>query len=1071
MIHLFRRRPGKAALAVGVAAVLVAASTPMGTAMAQEDVEHIVNGTFDEGPGPWFSYPNQPQGVDGQLCADVPAGLVNVFDAGVGLNNLNLVEGGQYDLTFTATASGVAGAAANVRVAVQLQGPPFTAPLDRTVSLGTTPQTFTFTDFTWTETAADQIAFHLGGNGAFRFCVDNVSLMGPAPEPPTGDVEHAVGGTFDTGTGSWFSYPNPPQAVDGQLCADVPGGLANVFDAGVGFNGLNLVEGERYDVSFTATASVPATVRAVVQLAGPPFTAPLDRTVSLTETPQTFRYDDVLWTATGADQIAFQLGTNPAFRFCVDNVSVFGPASSTVPPPNTELVTNGTFDTTADPWVSYGGTQHLTDGRLCLDQPAHPAPGNSFDAAIQLNNLHLHAGINYALKFTASASVPVIVRTVVGRQNPPFETFLAAPTTLTPANTPITFSGVDFTFPVSLTMDDGQIAFQVGGFTEPYTFCVDDVSLLANVPPAVYVPDTGPRVRVNQVGYLPEGPKGATLVTEALTPVTWQLKDSRGRVVQSGQSTPRGTDPTSELNLHSIDFSGVHRTGTGFTLTADGVTSHPFDISASIYARLRTDALRLYYPQRSGVPIVDAIQPGYGRAAGHISVPPNRGDLAVPCAGPKDANGDYTGPPLCDYTLDVTGGWYDAGDHGKYVVNGGISVSQLMGTWERNQLAGGTDRFALGDRTLAVPERGNRVPDILDEARVELEWMLTMQVPAGQPKAGMAHHSVHDQKWTGLPLAPAADPQPRELVPPTTAATLNLAAAAAQGARVYARYDRAFSARLLGAAKTAWQAAAANPIILQPPGGVGGGAYDDQVVTDEFYWAAAELYLTTGDREFKEFVLSSPLHTADVFRPEGFDWGYVAPLARIQLATVPNHLPDRLRVKDSVVTGADRYLATLNASPWALPYAPTGNNFAWGSNNLVLNNMVVMATAFDLTGRDRYRDGVIRGMDYLLGRNALNQSYVTGYGEVNSHNQHSRMYARQLNLALPNPPVGSLAGGPNSTAAGTGDPVAAQKLQGCVPQFCYIDDINSFATNELTINWNSPLTWVASFLADQRDGD
>ena len=566
-----------------------------------------------------------------------------------------------------------------------------------------------------------------------------------------------------------------------------------------------------------------------------------------------------------------------------------------------------------------------------------------------------------------------------------------------------------------------------------------------------------PSVRVNQVGYLPDGPKNATVVSEADEPLPWVLRDAAGESVASGQSTPRGEDAASGQRVHTVDFSAVRASGAGFTLAVAGDTSYPFAIAGDIYRPLRADALRFFYIQRSGIAIDGALVGSrYARPAGHVGVPPNQGDLDVPYE---------------DYSLDVRGGWYDAGDHGKYVVNGGISVSQLMGTWERNQLAGGTDRFALGDRTLAVPERGNRVPDILDEARVELEWMLTMQVPAGQPKAGMAHHSVHDQKWTGLPLAPAADPQPRELVPPTTAATLNLAAAAAQGARVYARYDRAFSARLLGAAKTAWQAAAANPIILQPPGGVGGGAYDDQVVTDEFYWAAAELYLTTGDREFKEFVLSSPLHTADVFRPEGFDWGYVAPLARIQLATVPNHLPDRLRVKDSVVTGADRYLATLNASPWALPYAPTGNNFAWGSNNLVLNNMVVMATAFDLTGRDRYRDGVIRGMDYLLGRNALNQSYVTGYGEVNSHNQHSRMYARQLNLALPNPPVGSLAGGPNSTAAGTGDPVAAQKLQGCVPQFCYIDDINSFATNELTINWNSPLTWVASFLADQRDGD
>jgi endoglucanase len=110
-------------------------------------------------------------------------------------------------------------------------------------------------------------------------------------------------------------------------------------------------------------------------------------------------------------------------------------------------------------------------------------------------------------------------------------------------------------------------------------------------------------------------------------------------------------------------------------------------------------------------------------------------------------------------------------------------------------------------------------------------------------------------------------------VPPTSAATLNLAAAAAQGARVLGKYDRAFANRLLAAAEVAWQAAHVNPVILQPPGGVGGGAYDDQVVADEFYWAAAELYLTTGKLQYRDFILGSPVHRSDVFSVDGFDWG------------------------------------------------------------------------------------------------------------------------------------------------------------------------------------------------------
>jgi endoglucanase len=591
-----------------------------------------------------------------------------------------------------------------------------------------------------------------------------------------------------------------------------------------------------------------------------------------------------------------------------------------------------------------------------------------------------------------------------------------------------------------------------------------------------YEPDTGPRVRVNQVGYLPHGPKGATLVTDATGSVAWRLDNARGQAVARGRTRPvPGVDRTSGLAVHTIDFGDVTRSGRGYTLVADGERSHPFDIAADAYERLRVDALSVYYPQRSGTPIDGAVAgEAYARAAGHVGVPPNRGDLDVGCQPPEVSLPVYGEPWTCDYTLDVIGGWYDAGDHGKYVVNGGISVYQLMSTWERNRIAAGADRRALGDATLRVPERGNRVPDVLDEARWELEWMLTMQVPEGEPLAGMVHHKIHDNAWTGLPLDPAADPMPRELHRPSTAATLNLAAVAAQGARIFERYDPAFADRLLGAARTAWSAAASNPPLYAPveDGASGGGPYDDTNVTDERYWAAAELYITTGERGFRDAVLASPLHragVAELFDVDGFDWGHVAALARLDLATLPNRLPDRQRVRHSVVEGADALLALQRQQPWGQPYAPADNAWAWGSSSQILNNMVVLATAYDLTGEDRYQRAVIGGMDFLLGRNALNISFVTGYGDVYSENQHSRMYANQLDPALPHPPDGFIAGGPNS---GIQDPVAQELLADCppTPQFCYIDDIESWSTNEITINWNSALSWVASFVADQDEG-
>ena len=377
------------------------------------------------------------------------------------------------------------------------------------------------------------------------------------------------------------------------------------------------------------------------------------------------------------------------------------------------------------------------------------------------------------------------------------------------------------------------------------------------------------------------------------------------------------------------------------------------------------------------------------------------------------------------------------------------------------------NRFAFSDGQLQIPESGNGVPDILDEARWELQFILSMQVPDGKPLAGMAHHKIHDNNWTGLPMMPHLDPMLRELHPPSTAATLNLAAVAAQGARLFAPYDKAFAAKCLVAAEKAWAAAKANPErYASPADGNGGGAYDDVNATDEFYWAAAELFITTGAKEFKDFVLASPHHTGDIFTPRGFDWQWVAPLGRLELATVPNDLPAMGQVRKSIVDAADRYLASQAAHAYGLTYTAPNGVFDWGSNNLVLNNLVVVATAADLTGAKRYTEGVARGMDYILGRNALNMSYVTGYGTTFSNNQHSRWYSHQLNPDLPHPPPGALAGGPNSSIQ---DPLAQRKLAGCVGQFCYIDDIESWSTNELTINWNSPLSWVTSFLATPVD--
>ncbi|MCF0095573.1 glycoside hydrolase family 9 protein [Micromonospora sp. MH99] len=729
-----------------------------------------------------------------------------------------------------------------------------------------------------------------------------------------------------------------------------------------------------------------------------------------------------------------------------------GAAHADPPPDAPEQIDNGDFSAGVSPWFSFGtGALAVTDGRLCTTVPGGLA--NPWDAGIGQDGVPLIAGAEYTLGFAVSATPGAAVKAVLQLGSAPYTTYAAVDATATG-----TAQRVEQTFTVPDDNPNAQLIFQVGGSAQAQTICLDDVSLRGGEPPAPYEPDTGPRVRVNQVGYLPGGPKNATVVTEATAALPWQLRSAAGAVLASGTTTTRGVDAASGQNVQTVDFSSYRTPGSGLTLTVDGETSHPFDISGTLYDRLRADSLQFFYAQRSGIAIDgDLIGDEYARPAGHLGVAPNKGDTNVPCQ-----------PGVCDYSLDVRGGWYDAGDHGKYVVNGGIATYQLLNTFERTKTAATADGGAgLADGSLRVPERGNGVPDILDEARWELEFLLRMQVPAGKPLAGMVHHKIHDQNWTGLPLAPQDDPQPRELHPPSTAATLNLAATAAQCARLFAPYDAAFAGRCATAAKTAYAAAKAHPAVYASPNdGTGGGAYDDGNVTDEFYWAAVELYLSTGEQSYLTDLSASPHHTGDVFDPRGFGWQSVAALGRLDLATVPNGLPaaELTRVRASVTGAADAYLAELRRQAYGLPMPGDAASYFWGGNSSIINNAIVLATAFDLTRNATYRDGAVQAMDYILGRNALNISYVTGWGEHNAQNQHSRIFGHQLNPDLPRPPDGSLAGGANAALQ---DPFAAQLLAGCKPMFCYVDDINSYSTNEVAINWNSALAWISSFLADQ----
>ena len=499
--------------------------------------------------------------------------------------------------------------------------------------------------------------------------------------------------------------------------------------------------------------------------------------------------------------------------------------------------------------------------------------------------------------------------------------------------------------------------------------------------------------------------------------------------------------------------------------------AQPIDHSASLYQRLAHDALSYFYHNRSGTPIEARYAGGeqWARPAGHQSE-------KVSCFSGLDSDGHKW--PGCDYVLDVSGGWYDAGDHGKYVVNGGISLWTLLNLYE---VRGNSPLFTDGRHP--IPEAGNGVNDLLDESRWEMEFLLAMQVPQGtklslpvgqkdplKPLAftsvdagGMVHHKIADERWTSLPLRPDQDKEKRYLYPPSTAATLNLAATAAQCARIWRSIDPAFAARCLGAARTAWSAARRNPEVFAVGNFNGSGGYGDNELSDEFFWAAAELFATTGEQEFEQAVRASPHFAGPVGSEHG--WPSVAPLGKITLSLAPNKLDAREvgQQRAALIDAAKRWADEARIATSAIPFS--SDRYVWGSNSNLLNRAMIIALAQQWTGDAGLRTPLVAVMDYLLGRNPLRRSFISGYGERPMQNPHHRFWARQFSADFPPPPPGALAGGPNNTSSPRSDePVAPPK--GCAPQQCWIDDARSFTTNEVAINWNAPLVWVAAWLAE-----
>lgn len=569
--------------------------------------------------------------------------------------------------------------------------------------------------------------------------------------------------------------------------------------------------------------------------------------------------------------------------------------------------------------------------------------------------------------------------------------------------------------------------------------------------------DQLPKIRVNQTGYYPRAPKLAVMVSDRTDPLDFEIVDAEGTQVFTGKTLPKGEDTTSKDSIHHIDFSTFKKPGTGYVIKSEGKSSFPFDISGDIYTGLKTDALHYFYQNRLGTELAaEYAGETWARPAIFVS------DEAVKAVDyPPTAKDPW---PERDYILNAGKGWMDAGDFGKYIVNGGISVWTLLNLYERNPRA-------FPDGSMKIPEQGNGIPDILDEVRWEMEFFLGMQVPDGHPQAGLVHHKLHEKSWLPHPYRAPERTDDRYAMKPSTAATLNFAAACAQFARVYAPYDQAFADRCLAAAEKAWKAAVANPdLLFSMVGYDGGGDYDDAKIEDEFFWAACELFITTGNPKYRAamdpFMKTPEFRNVLIEANTPFTWQSTAALGLLSLVTTKNKAEGSLikLIRERIVIGADRYLDQLEAEGYPVPLL----DFWWGSNSQVLNKMILMGYAYDQTGKEKYLYGMTRSMDYILGTNCNVKSFVSGHGEYPMFYPHHRLWANDETLGIPPPPPGAISGGPNQDSNDDGTAFFVKKVG---RGRRYADDTRSYSSNEVAINWNAPLVWATAYIDEQLNPD
>ena len=564
--------------------------------------------------------------------------------------------------------------------------------------------------------------------------------------------------------------------------------------------------------------------------------------------------------------------------------------------------------------------------------------------------------------------------------------------------------------------------YEMDGELEAHTITIDNVELFLKDDSKAETPsqeDVGPLININQVGYRTKDLKLAIFRDSSLDSKFDVVNVETGETVYTGDVTGSAESVSAGETVAYGDFSSLKEAGTYKLVAENSGESYEFVIADDVYDEIFNDIVKMLYLQRCGSELKAKYAGDFAHAACHTK------EAIIYGSSEKK---------------DVSGGWHDAGDYGRYIVPAAKAVADILLSYE--------DYGQIFTDSVGIPESGNGIPDVLDEARYELEWMLKMQ----DDKSGGVYHKVTGLNFSGM-VMPETVTDDLYIMPISNSATGGFAAVMAMAARLYKPFDEAFAKECLDSSKKALDYLEDNQGdgVFRNPSDVSTGEYSDAMDTDEYMWALCELYKTTGSSVYEEKLATIDFNSLE----NGLGWQAVSLYACYAYLTADKQNDDISKKLSDKFTG---YLAWVEKNIDEDAYfSSMGEEYPWGSNMTLANNgMALLMAKRILSKSDDYNQLAKKQLDYLLGANSTSYCFVTGYGTLTPQSTHHRP-----SEALGTTMIGMLVGGANSNLD---DPYAQNVLAGKPPAKCYVDNSQSYSCNEVTIYWNSPLIYLMAGL-------